>query len=345
MVVPGAKTRAELLSLNRSMTDHVAELRSRVVGRDTMGYVHPDSQQRSAFRALADGLHNARTPGDLSALTAPASAIGYDVVQLSDGGTVYYGLQESLVGGETPRGWGSFFLRQNAARNALVEVVHPLADINTWEISARAFVDSQAKGFLMSGAHRNANGNGTADVGQLMNSVFQEVHQSFSGGATDVSAWQVHGFNLDLHAHLPSDTDAILSSGTGGISEIILELDQNIDDLNGAWTSYSYNTLDPADVLNVATNGTINGAIFDGLGGRSNAQQLYTTSIGGQFVHVELEQSFRIDGGDAARELIANALARSITLSATAVPEPGSVMLTGMLATFSLVRRRRSVNC
>jgi len=303
---------AQLLFVNdQSVQSHIAQLTSQVAQRDSQDYLVPTAEQRSDFRSLADGLRDAQTTTELELLLPEAVALGYDLVVLSDLGSTYYGLQESTTV-TVQKGWGSFFLRQDASNNALVEVVHPLGDINTPEISAQVFVDSEAKGFLLAGAHRNANGIGTADVAHLNESIFQEVHQSFADDASNLSVWQVHGFNIDLHPEVPSDTDAILSSGTGGVTELILGLDQNIDALPGDWTSYSFNTLSVTDSLNVATNGNAAGSVFSQLAGTTNVQQQHTTSIGGEFVHIELEQSFRIDGGESSRLLASQSIANAI---------------------------------
>ena len=337
-----AAANGELLFISdQTIQSHAAELKTRIAQRDSQGYLVPSQQQRADFRSLANELWNASSIADLQGLTSDAEAIGYDVLSLTAGDDTYFGLQESNTIAQ-PKGWGSFLLRQGAAGNALIEVAHPLADINTLEISAQAFADSDSRGFLIAGAHRNANGQDTADVAHLDESIFQEVHQSFAENAAEVSVWQIHGFDIDIHPELPNYSDAIVSAGTGDVTEILLGLDQRIDDLEGDWDSFSFNTLDVDDPLNVATNGDIAGNTFSLLAATTNIQQLHTTSIGGQFVHIELEQSFRIDGGESARQLIAQTIADSISSSTNAIPEPGSFVFVGLLSGISSLRRRRS---
>jgi len=334
---------AQVLFLNdQSVQSHVDQLRSLTIQRDSQGYLPPTAQQRSGFRDLADGLRDAESITDLELLLPAATAIGYDVVVLNDLGSTFYGLQESATT-DARKGWGSFFLRQNASNNVLVEVVHPLADINTPQISAQTFVDSEAKGFLLAGAHRNANGFGTADVAHLPQSIFQEVHQSFTNSASefDLSVWQVHGFNIDLHPEFPLGADAILSSGTGDVSSLVLELDQNLDSLPGDFTSFAFNTLDATDPLNVATNGSLLGTQFSSLGGTTNVQRQHTTSIGAEFVHIELEQSLRIDGGEANRLLASQSISNAIIASVTAVPEPSTFTILGLFGAGLVLHRRR----
>lgn len=332
---------AQLLLVNdQTFQAHVTQLKSEVVAKDSQGYLSPTAGQLSDFRNLADGLRDARSTTDLELLLPGATAIGYDVVVINDAGSTYYGLQESATVA-TKKGWGSFFLRQDATNNVVLEVAHPLADINTTGISAQTFVESQAKGFVLAGAHRNANGLGTADVAHLAESIFQEVHQSFAQEVANLSVWQIHGFDIDLHPSFPADSDAILSSGTGSVSALVLGLDQYIDALDGDWTSYTFNTLDITDALNIATNGDLAGSQFSALGGTTNIQRQHTTLIGGEFVHIELEQSFRIDGGESARLLISQIIASSIIASTTAVPEPSMLVIVGVLSASLVLRRRR----
>jgi hypothetical protein len=332
---------AELLFVNdQTMEGYVDGVRSNVLPRDSHGYLPPSDQQRADFRALADGLWNASSTSDLNSLVPLAQTLDYDVLSLTDAGSTYYGLQESnsVAAG---KGWGSFLLRQDSSSNALVEVVHPLADINTPSVATQAFIGGEARGLLIAGAHRHANGQGTADVAHLAESVFQEVHQTFAENADNLSVWQIHGFDLDLHPEFPAGTDAVISSGTGSVTEFVLGLDQSIDNLEGDWISHVHNTLDVNDPLNIATNGDLPGSQFSSLAGRTNVQQLHTTSLGGQFVHIELEQSFRIDGGDRSRQLIAATIADSIFSTVTAVPEPNPFALLAIFsATFAAARRR-----
>lgn len=333
---------AELIFINdQSVESHVAQLKADVIPKDSQGYLAPSVQDRADFRSLADGLWNAGSTSDLNNLVPLAETLDYDVLSLSNAGSTYFGLQEANTGADR-KGWGSFLIRQGTAGNALVEVPHPLGDINTPSISAQAFVESGAKGFMIAGAHRNANGLGTADVAHLSASIFQEVHQSFVENADDLSVWQIHGFNLDLHPEFPAGIDAVISNGTGSVTDLVLGIDQSIDGLAGDWTSYAYNTLDVDDPLNIATNETLVGSVFSSLAATTNIQQQHTTSLGGQFVHIELEQSFRIDGGDFSRQLISQAIADTISSSVTAVPEPNSFAILALISAWLAVPRKRT---
>ena len=325
---------------NEAFVDVVESLRTQVISKDSGLYVEPTAAQRQSFRQLADSFQQAQQVTDLDGLVADASSLGYEVVVVEDGADTFFGLTEKLYNGQQTLGWGSYFTRQGDSRNAVLQAIHPLADINTAMISANAFVDSQAYGFFMAGAHRNANGQGSADVGHLADSILNEVHQSFTENGN--SAWQVHGFNIDNHSEFPNDTAAIFSNGTGTVTERLFGLDDAFEASLSQLSSYVFNTLDVDDPQNVTVNGDVDGEMFRNLAGATNIQQRFSSSIGVPFVHIELEQSLRIDGGEANHLLASNAISQAIIATTPmAVPEPGVISLVLLGMCMATIHRRR----
>jgi hypothetical protein len=295
-------------------------------------YVAPTAQNRADFSALATTLYS----GNIGAADTQATALNYELVEFTNTttNTVYYGLREELVANVPTRGWGSFFINLNNIVNILVETPHVRFDTRSWEIGALAFEQADAFGFLMNGAHRNTNGVGTADVAHLANSIFQEVHIAWNGPAGENTAWSIHGFNDANHA-FPAGTDAVLSSGDGSISPAVVDLDQSLTD--AGFVSYAYNTLPINDPLNLLVNGGVDGNTFASLGGTTNVQGVYSRGIGGDFVHVELEQSIRFDAQNRA---LAGA-AISEAMLASAIPTPGALPLFATAGIFFALRRKR----
>jgi hypothetical protein len=197
-----------------------------------------------------------------------------------------------------------------------------------------AFEQADALGFLMNGAHRNTNGFGTADVAHLVDSIFQEVHKAWNGQAGENTAWSIHGFDDANHA-FPAGTDAVLSSGDGSISPAVVDLDQSLTD--AGFVSYAYNTLPINDPLNLLVNGGVDGNIFSSLAGSTNVQGVYSRGIGGDFVHVELEQSIRFDAEN--RALAGAAIGEAMMMSA--IPSPAALPLFATVA-FLIAFRRKS---
>ena len=118
--------------------------------------------------------------GDVRAAARQAEKLDYEVVEFQDEQTKkpYFVLRENLAVVETIRGWGSYIINPHSNVDALVEVPHPFADMHTPEIGGRVFVECEAKGYLLAGAHR-----AKADVPDLVDSVFHQVHTAWIGPA------------------------------------------------------------------------------------------------------------------------------------------------------------------
>ena len=301
--------------------DFVAEiqrLKNLAFGSGSGLYVAPTTTQLNDFAVLATALRS----GDVATADTLASLLNYELVQYADtvSGRVLHGLREQLTGEQQSLGWGSYFIDLSFSQNALVESPHPLYDTNSWEVAARAFRQTGALAFMLAGAHRNANGSGTADVAHLEQSVFETVHEAWNGGSGEYPAWQIHGFN-DANHNFPANTDAVLSVGDGSVSDEIVALDAALQD--EGFLSYAYNILAITDPLNVAVNESISGATFSSLGATTNIQGGYSRSIGGTFTHVELEQSIRFNPMN--RQLAADAIAAAIMAVNNPVPSDGDV--------------------
>jgi len=204
------------------------------------------------------------------------------------------------VGGKVTRGWGSYFYNPNGTRNVLLEAPHIRFDTHSYDVASVAFSQSDATGLLFNGAHRNSGGINNADVAHLSSSIFHTVHQAWTTDAS-VQTWQIHGFNLGnaAHASIPAGTDVVLSNGNGLVSQEIINLNTALESVNFIGDTQSithaFNTLNVNAPPNVTVNGIVPGADMKSLGGTTNRQGIYTRSLGGTFVHIELEQSIRLD--------------------------------------------------
>lgn len=321
-----------------SFVTKVETLRDLTFASGSNLYVAPTPGERNSFATLAATLLGE----DLVAADLQAAALDYDLVEFTDTdtGNVYHGLTEQLVGGDPTRGWGSFFVNFNAVTHPLIQVPHPRFDTNSWDIGARVFQQAESLGFLMAGAHRNANGPGTADVAHLTESIFQEVHQVWNGPGGENMPWSIHGFN-EANYMFPAGTDVILSNGDGSLSLEVVALDAAFED-QGLLT-FAYNTLPVMDPLNVAVNGVEDGTSFSALGGTTNVQGIYSRGIGGRFIHVEMGQSIRLDAGN--RLLAADAITDAI-MASEAVPEASTFALAAIgLAMLGVIAWHRRNGC
>ncbi len=285
--------------------------------KDSATFVTPTADETADFSLMVQELLS----GDLREAADSAAALDYELVEFHDTntGNVYYQLREQLdPQGSPTRGWGTYVVNLSSGAGGLIEVPHPLHDLDTWDVGARTFLKSEAFALLVSGAHRDAfDGEGfgqgnLADPAHLEDTIFHAVHTTLTsaGGGADVTAWQIHGFVL-LDEH-PEDTQVILSNGdVNVISEEVVDLDSRFD--SQGWASYAFNRLDINHPLNELVNQgpldeTIDGNTFVALGARTNVQGQFSRAAGSNFVHVELARDLRQNFTEEVASLIASAV-------------------------------------
>ena len=293
----------------RSETGRLADLIDRLSSRDyVLGapqyddrpYVDPGPALH-AFRHLASTM----AWGDMRKAARMAAELDYELIAFTDAESKrsYYVLREDLAAVEQLRGWGSYIVNPQSRVDVLVEVPHPYADAHTPEIGGKIFSACEARGFLLAGAHREK-----ADVPDLVDSIFHQVHTAWIGPAARVAAWQIHGFSSFKHA-FPKGAQVVASTGDGDIAPEIANLDAVLEDRG--LVSYVFNQLPAETTANRDLNGGVPGVTFASLAGAQNEQGRLSRSLGGSFVHVELEGNIRDDRG--SRDLAGDAIAAVIT--------------------------------
>jgi hypothetical protein len=305
LALGGSEVRAAGLKQESGrLADLIATLASReyVLGepaRDDRPYVDP-SPMLNAFRHVAAAM----AWGDVKAAARQAAELDYEVVEFVDSETKkpYYVLREDLDAVETIRGWGSYIINPKSRVDALIEAPHPFADVHTPEIGGLVFAECEAKGFLLAGAHRTK-----ADVPDLVDSVFHQVHTAWIGPSAHVAAWQIHGFASMKHA-FPRGAQVVASTGDGEIAPEVAALDTVLEERG--LTSYVFNELPAEAEENRELNGEVPGVTFTSLAAAKNEQGRLSRSLGGSFVHIELEVDVRANR--ESRQLAGSAIAAVI---------------------------------
>lgn len=243
--------------------------------RGTEGYDIPTASERdgmaSAWAAVLSG--------DLARAATIADRYGFDIVRFSDTGVasprpLVLLKERARADGTFPHAWGMYALATGTPVSVVVEVTHPVFDVNTAAMGVATFRRSQGA-FFMAGAHRYANADGSADVAHRADSVFEAIHRRTV--RTGVRVYQPHGF--DAADFDTSYGEAVVSRGDR-----------------------------PSDLtLAVASGLTTDGfsvCLYDGatrcrqLAATTNVQGSSARSVGAEFVHVEVARSVR---DDAAR--------------------------------------------
>ena len=264
--------------------------------RDDRPYVDP-TPVLHAFRHLAATM----AWGDVKVAARKAAELGYEVIKFTDVDTKheYYVLREDLDAVKTLRGWGSYIFNPQSKVDAIVEVPHPFADVHTPEIGGQIFAECEARGFLLAGTHRDK-----ADVPDLVDSIFHQVHTAWIGPLAQVTAWQIHGFAGQKHP-FPNGTQVVASNGEGAIAPEIAALDTAMDERG--MPSYVFNQLPADNDENKQVNGDVPGVAFRSLAAAKNEQGRLSRSLGGSFVHIELEVNVRAN--EASRKQASSAIA------------------------------------
>ena len=80
--------------------------------------------------------------------------LAYGVRTLVDSVTrrrLYVFEERRTRGGEWPNGWGMYVIAAGSSRPLLVEVAHPVHDVNTPQVGVQAFRDGRAAALLVAG--------------------------------------------------------------------------------------------------------------------------------------------------------------------------------------------------
>lgn len=284
----------------------INRLKQLAIPKKSDKYQPPTDEELKKFQALATSL----IFQDIEKTITLADELNYEVVDFFDIPTQqkFYGLREKSSLGKKVRGWGSYFINPTYRTDALIEIPHVIFDRFSEEIGAKVFLKSAAHGFLIAGAHRNANGINTADVCRSPNSIFHEVHKTWVSSKTRTKTWQIHGFDLATKSTFPDGTQAILSDGQGNISNEILNLNQRL--ISRGFKNYVFNKLSISTQLNQQVNEGFAGTTFLHLGATQNLQGIYCHSLQAAFVHIELNESIR--NSTAERDTVATAIAESV---------------------------------
>jgi hypothetical protein len=194
---------AILETVEGSFRNQIGILEKNMPRADSEKYVGPTASEQAAFANLVSLIY----AEDLAQATTLAGDLHYRLNYYVDRGDEYamsYLLRESRP---IEKGWGLYVLRMKSASNIIVEAPHPLSDRRSPSVALDIYRALDAGALLIAGAHRNANGDGSADVAHAPESIFQSVHvalsQDIQAKAGEVIILQIHGFHTSKHEGYP----------------------------------------------------------------------------------------------------------------------------------------------
>jgi hypothetical protein len=267
--LPSASAARSYLEESGDLQSLVVAYKATLPGRDSNAYTEPSEDEAQLVAQVV----RLAVDGRLDEASALLDPFGYELIVFSDIPTAGSHL---LFRERTPCGrcWGLYALNLSATpRNVTVAVPHPLFDLFTPELGIEAYVRLDAQEFLMAGAHRFANGEGSlvSDMARNPRSLFQRLHQELTDGETHVL--QYHGFALRNHPGYPS---VVLSNGGPQPHAELFQLRSALE-------------------ARGETAGIYDGENWREFGATVNPQGQHTRSIGGRFYHLEHEFAIRND--------------------------------------------------
>ena len=229
----------------------------------------PNTSQQDSFAVLVETILAQNYPG----ADTLAALQGYKLIEWYDTAYQnrrYYVLMETQANqtGGVEYGWGTYLFYPEGSDRLIIEVPHPLHDINTWRVGFNLFQRLGFKYMLLAGTHRYANGTdpAPADVAHNTSNIFHTVHQKVSSQAQ--YSYQVHGFSRSDYP------DIVLSNGTSSPYTVI-------------------DTLATELSLQAFSVGVYDGFNYSAYGATTNTQGQWSRANGYSFIHMELERFIR----------------------------------------------------
>ena len=220
----------------------------------------------SAFRLVEKG--------DLDQAAEVVRPLDYDVIAYTDTATGRHLvlLQErQRPDGSWPHAWGLYVVAPDSTSDLVVEVAHPLDDIDSWIVGVDTFRLGNAADLFVAGASRFAGEGDAADVAHNVHTVFQAMHQAELARPRAV-VFEPHGFEGAEHA---SYGDIVVSNGTSTPDDLARSVAAALRREGFSVCLY-------------------NGVDCSALGATTNVQG-QTIEPGDHFLHVELAARIRHD--------------------------------------------------
>jgi len=262
-----------LETITGSFRNQISALEENMPRTNSEGFVAPTGQEKADFAELTSSLLGAN---DLARASQLAVKNNYSLtyyVDRGDDNAVNYLLREDKP---IQKGWGLYAIRADSTSNIIIEAPHPLYDRRTPSVALNIYRALDARAFLIAGAHRNANSDGSADMAHTAESIFQSAHEALSQeiqiASGNVIVLQIHGFHTSKHAGYPQ---VVFGFGEK-IQPSELNLAQKLGD-----------ALSEHGVI----VGLCTGDVWQDLCGTTNTQA--STMNGGVFIHIELDEDIR----------------------------------------------------
>ncbi len=164
----------------------------------------------------------ARHWDELRAVHAAASTYGYQLIYHPNANAApqYLLLTEAAASPQQRRHWGTYIWRVGHPQSHMIQVPHPLLEPYTLEYGIALFERLRGHALLISGAHANANPDGSSDVLNTNHpqSLFNLVHQVILREHQQTSMLVVQSRGFAHHPDRPMTSADMLMAFSHGLS-------------------------------------------------------------------------------------------------------------------------------
>ena len=162
----------------------------------------------------------------LQIIRRAAAVLGYEVVWYRHSASLqdYLVLKEAIDSAQR-RYWGTYALRCGAtAAPCLIQVPRPLYELNSFEFGTRFFERLPGTAIAISGAHRDANRDGSADVLVRRNqaNLFNLFTQAWMRGAQESPSMVLQCRAFGWNPKLVATADVLFSGSEGTVDRVAL---------------------------------------------------------------------------------------------------------------------------
>ncbi len=300
ILMSAATVRAQGTLPYTSLSAFITDLKASIPRAGTEAFVEPSPADRDAFRVAMQQLLTGDVPSALTSL----DALNYDLKFLNDLDFVksYLVAQERSAGF---KGLGTYIVDPNFDRNLVMEVPHPIFDINTPEEGTAIFQNIGARALLIAGTHRCANlgtpsgcsGTTTAcgssqpyrisDAPHFTGNFMHAAHEASLSLTDPPVTFNLHGNNSEV-------PDIELSDGTKNVAPDTATVNRLRNALEARLASVASCNWTPDDPPSLNKCGTANVQ-----GRRSNDSSepctLDPPAASGRFLHIEQHRNIRDD--------------------------------------------------
>ena len=294
----GAKAAELSCASSTTLDELVTCIRNQMPASGSEGFVIPGATEqadwRSVVRQMLDGSCNIALPASLTGIMQIRS---FTDSQNGRSYCVFIEVLDANNDGKVDRGWGTFIVDPNAARELCHQAPHPIADSTTENQAVGVFKGTQSRSFLMAGSHRNANAATSpcqsaylvADAAHNVANMFQPTTQELAAhyGAFSWNAIQWHGMAADTCLNV----EAYLSHGRNQMpaaGDKIVELKNNMLGYHPTWKLETPGT--GACSLNATDN--VQGRLLNDVAAGAVCGTA-APSYAETFLHIEQDPGFR----------------------------------------------------